>query len=125
MWVTKKKQREEIARLQEQVKNRDEQIARAEHLYNKLMEFNLQTESKLADYMSKYPFEMGQVVYDLQLRSSKGRFTKTKAARAYSLINDVVVDTKNYFNLVNRYHSKDVFINRIDAEKYLDSVCVE
>lgn len=81
--------------------------------------------AKLTSFEQEYPLTIGQTVYDIQLRNNKGRYTKTKASRQYSHINEVVVDKKNYFNLVGRYHSKDVFIDKVDAENYLDSVCVE
>ena len=76
-------------------------------------------------YANKYPFELGQVVYDLQLRSATGRYTKTKPSREHSIINEVVVDKKNYFKLVERYEAQDVFKTLADAEKYLDEVCVD
>ena len=71
-----------------------------------------------------FPLEMGQVVYDLQLRGDNGRYTKTKASREHSLINEVVVDKKNYFKLVDRLGT-DVFEDRCAAEFYLDQVCVK
>lgn len=118
MWVTKKKLREDLA-------HAEQKIQRRECMYNELMDSYITTENLLKDMLNQYPFALGQVVYDLQLRSSKGRFTKTKASREHSLINEVVVDKKNYFSLVDRYNNKDVFTDRVEAEKYLKSVCVE
>lgn len=118
MWVTKKKLREELA-------HAEQQLQRKEYLYNELMASYIAKDDLLKDMINQYPFELGQIVYDLQLRSSKGRFTKTKASREHSLINEVIVDKKNYFNLVDRYASNDVFTDRFEAERYLESVCVE
>lgn len=79
----------------------------------------------ISEYNKKFPFELGQVVYDIQLRSATGRFTKNKASREQSLINEVTVDKKNYFKLVDRYYAKDVFNTKEEAEKYMDTVCVD
>lgn len=92
---------------------------------NELVRVNDELTDNISEMMKKYPFEIGETVYDLQLRSSKGRFTKTKASREHSLINEVVVDKKNYFGLVERYNNKDVFTDKNCAEEYLKSVCVE
>ena len=115
MFITKKKK---ISKLEEELEN-------MRTTNNELLVTNNDLSNEIIEMKSKYPFEMGQTVYDLQLRSSKGRFTKTKASREHSLINEVVVDKKNYFNLVDRYASKDVFKDRVEAEKYLESVCIE
>lgn len=100
-------------------------LAEVTDLKNELMSANVMLSKELAEMQCKYPFEIGQTVYDLQLRSSKGRFTKTKASREHSLINEVVVDKKNYFGLVDRYASNDVFTDKVEAETYLEYVCVE
>ena len=114
MWVSKKN-----------FKELENQLLALTEFKKELLKINEELADKVEDMIKKYPFEMGQVVYDLQLRSSKGRFTKTKASREHSLINEVVVDKKNYFNLVDRYASNDVFTDRVEAEKYLESVCIE
>ena len=84
--------------------------------------------NEIADAYEKmsmsFPLEMGQVVYDLQLRGDNGRYTKTKASREHSLINEVTVDKKNYFKLVDRLGT-DVFEDKCAAEFYLDQVCVK
>ena len=115
MFMTKRKK----------IKLLEASLAEVTALKNELMSANVKLSEALAEMQGKYPFKMGQTVYDLQLRSSKGRFTKTKASREHSLINEVVVDKKNYFGLVDRYASKDVFTDRVEAENYLESVCVE
>lgn len=76
------------------------------------------------DYMCKqFPFEMGQVVYDVALKNDKGRYTKTNPSFEHCTITEVVVDEKNYFKLVERYHRNDVFFDRDEAEEYLRSIC--
>ena len=70
-----------------------------------------------------FPFDLGQVVYDLQLKSAKGRYTKTKPSFEHSVINKVTVDEKNYFGLVTRYNNHDVFFTNSEAEAWLKSVC--
>ena len=101
------------------------QIAELEQIKQQVIEYNNELANELEKMKITYPFEIGQVVYDVQLRSSKGRFTKTKASREHSYINEVVVDKKNYFNLVDRYDNKDVFTSYDAAECFLQSVCVE
>ena len=118
MWTTKKKLRKQIAELLEQIKD-------VTLLYNDANATIAEREDMLNDMFKKYPFEIGQVVYDVQLRSSKGRFTKTKASREHSYINEVVVDKKNYFNLVDRLAENDVFTNKPAAEAFIADVCVE
>ena len=121
MFVLKKRYREAekvIAELREECKEMRE--------HNKtLCNRNEELREDLREYEILYPFTMGQTVYDVQLRSAKGRFTKTKASREHSLINEVVVDRKNYFNLVDRYNAEDVFLTREDAEEKINTVCVE
>ena len=118
MWITKRKLKNENAKL-------IAEVARVNELYNELLRDCCYLQNTVAEYRAKYPFEMGQVVYDVQLRSSKGRFTKTKASREHSLINEVIVDKKNYFNLVERYINSDVFTDLKKAENHLNDVCVE
>ena len=81
--------------------------------------------NELNEMYAKYPFEMGQIVYDVQLKNNKGRYTKTKGCREYSSINEVTVDKKNYFNLVDRLANKDVFITLEAAEAHIVEVCVD
>lgn len=80
---------------------------------------------RLDEFMSTYPFRIGETVYDLQLRNDKGRYTKKNPSYEHSVINEVVVDEKNYFKLVARYNAFDVFKTRFDAEDYLKAVCGE
>lgn len=70
-----------------------------------------------------FPFDLGQVVFDIALKDEKGRYTKTAPSLEYSIVNEVVVDEKNYFGLVERYNRNDVFVFREDAEDYLKSIC--
>ena len=81
--------------------------------------------TKLNSFLQNYPFEFGQVVYDVQLRNEKGHFTKVNASREHSKINEVIVDKKNYFNLVDRYNKQDVFTSMEEAVKHLDEICVK
>lgn len=76
--------------------------------------------AELAAMKEVFPFKLGQIVYDVALRDVKGRYTKDAPSFEYSLINEVVVDEKNYFGLVERLKRQDVFIEREDAEIYLE-----
>lgn len=78
---------------------------------------------ELNELRETFPFDLGQVVFDIALKDEKGRYTKTAPSLEYSVINEVVVDEKNYFSLVERYNRNDVFVIREDAEDYLKSIC--
>lgn len=79
----------------------------------------------LAKLKEEYPLTIGQTVYDVQLRNEKGRYTKTNPVCEYSKVNEVVVDKKNYFNLVERMKAKDVFTRYEAATQRLHEVCVK
>jgi hypothetical protein len=78
---------------------------------------------QLQDLSNEFPFDMGQVVYDVALKNAQGRYTKTKPSREHCTITEVEVNEKNYFNLKRRLENNDVFFEYEDAEQYLDSVC--
>jgi hypothetical protein len=80
---------------------------------------------ELAQMKEVFPFMLGQTVYDVQLKNDKGRYTKTRPAREYSTISEVIVDTRNYFSLVERFKRNDVFTEYEDAVVYLDLVCTK
>lgn len=82
--------------------------------------------SREFDYMIEdFPFVLDQVVYDVALKSNKGRYTKTKPSLEHSTITPVAVTEKNYFNLVKRLRNKDVFFEYEEAKEYLERVCLE
>lgn len=72
---------------------------------------------------NSFPFELGQIVYDVQLRDDKGRYVRENASLKHSRINEVVVDEKNYFGLVERYHRQDVFKDYSTADAFLMDIC--
>ena len=72
-----------------------------------------------------FPFEIGQTVYDIQLRDENGRYVTDCASFEHSIVNTVVVDEKNYFGLVERYKRNDVFVSYVAAKAFLKSVCVK
>lgn len=80
-------------------------------------------EDELAYTQDMFPFELGQIVYDVALKNIKGRYTKTKPSLEHSTITEVIVDEKNYFSLVNRLRRNDVFFTQEEAEEYLKSIC--
>ena len=79
----------------------------------------------VAEYEMMFPFMLDDVVFDVQLRNNKGRFTKTRASREYSTVSEVVVTKKNYFNLVDRLNSGDVFLDEESAWRRIDDVCID
>ena len=84
----------------------------------------------LNDYLTRYnelkqqfPLEIGLVVYDVALRNEKGRYTKKNPSREHCLITEDIVTAKNYFNMVERWKSGDVYTSKQEAERYLNSIC--
>lgn len=118
MLMTTKKHKKIVEELNRTITKRNE-------LIQTISDYNNEIADKLESMFKAYPFNIGDKVFDIQLRSSKGRFTKTKPSREHSIINEVIVDKKNYFNLVDRYNSNDVFKTLAEATDHLDSVCVE
>ena len=80
-------------------------------------------EDELAYVEETFPFDIGQVVYDIALKNAQGKYTKTKPSIDHCTITEVVVDEKNYFKLVDRYRRNDVFMERDEAEAYLRAIC--
>ena len=72
-----------------------------------------------------YPLDIGATMYDVQLRGEDGKYTRTKASREHSLINEVEVTEANYFKLRKRMFDEDVFYTFDQAKKHLDEVCVK
>lgn len=72
-----------------------------------------------------YPLDIGATMYEVQLRSEDGKYTRTKASREHSLINEVLVTEANYFKLKKRMLKNDVFVTLEHAKKHLDEICVK
>ena len=79
--------------------------------------------TELFEMCQAFPFKLGQVVYDLTLKNSKGRYTKVDPDLKRSTITEVVVNELNYFSLVERFRRNDVFACYEDAERYLKYIC--
>ncbi len=88
-----------------------------------LKAINAELMDELDRKLEDFPFELGQVVYDVALKNAKGRYTKTHPSFEHSTITEVVVDEKNYFNLVKRLNNSDVFFDRETAETWLKYIC--
>ena len=85
--------------------------------------YNDELADKVESMLKMYPFNVNDVVYELVLKNNKGRFTKTKPSREYSVIEEVTVTKKNYFNLVDKHNEHLVFTVLTDAEAQLSSIC--
>lgn len=91
---------------------------------NKILTEELdECEEDLAAMHEAFPFDLGQVVYDVTLKNAKGKYAKTKPALEYSTINEVLVTKKNYFSLVERLNNNDIFFDKKSAEEYLHAIC--
>ena len=129
MWTTKRKLKCQVEELENKVTELDTQLketvdAYEEYISHRADLFQLAID-QLTSYQTQFPFNLGDIVYDIQLRNNKGRFTKRNPSKEYSVINEVIVDKKNYFNLVERYNTNDVFRNREEAQSYVESICVD
>ena len=95
---------------------------REKELQKELVEC-LETLEELEELKEDFPFTIGQVVYDVQLKNSKGRYAKANPSFEHSTISEVAVSRKNYFSLVERYENNDVFTSYDDAEAFLKERC--
>ena len=82
-------------------------------------------EQELCTMKEAFPFELGQEVFDIQLRDETGKYTKKNASLEHSRINPVTVGESNYFSLVKRYKENDVFSDLKDATEFLNTVCAK
>lgn len=82
-------------------------------------------EHELLSMKEVFPFELGQEVYDIQLRNESGKYTKKNASLEHSRINPVEVSESNYFSLVKRLKKNDVFFDLSAATEFLNAVCVK
>ena len=112
-------------KLKEEIANLEYQLQCMRNVRDEVMKCNNELANEVENMLSMFPFKLGQTVYDVQLRSAKGRYTKNKASREHSLINEVVVTEDNYFGLVNRYRAQDVYLQLEHAEQYIDAVSIE
>ncbi len=101
-----------IGKLMYQEKSHEELVTS----YNKL-------KSAYKELCDEYPFDVGQIVYDIQFRNTEGKFTKKHPSIEHSLINEVTVTERNYFGLVKRYYARDVFTTYEDANEFLNEFC--
>ena len=83
----------------------------------------IKLENELNTMKEVFPFFLGQTVYDVQRRNEKGRYAKKNVSLEHSLINEVAVDEKNYFGLVERYKRNDVFLSYDAADTFLRDIC--
>lgn len=114
-FITKKELKNENSRLRFNLESANKMI-------DEVISYNEEMGLKLEDMLKTYPLTLGTTVYDLQLRGENGRYTRTKASREHSVINEIVVDKKNYFKLVDRL-GYDVFTSLEAANEYLDKIC--
>ena len=116
-FTTKKDLKKQIAKLKAELDT-------VSKINTQVINYNEEIGIAYEDMKTIFPFNLGDVVYDIQLRGENGRYTKTKASREHSIINEVVVDKKNYFKLTDRLGT-DVFKSNSDASAYLDSICIK
>ena len=112
------------ASLKNKLEITEQQLKYAQATVQNLVHTNNELKQDIEKYSTMFPLIVGDTVYDLQLRSASGRYTKKNASKQYSQINEVVVDEKNYFKLVARLGT-DVFTSKDAAVNYLCSVCVD
>ena len=100
-------------------------IAELEFENNEIRKYNEDIANAYELMKTIYPLDIGATMYDVQLRGEDGKYTRTKASREHSLINEVEVTEANYFKLKKRMLKEDVFYTYDQAIKHLDEVCVK
>ena len=100
-------------------------IAELESENNEIRKYNEDIANAYELMKTIYPLDIGATMYDVQLRGEDGKYTRTKASREHSLINEVEVTEANYFKLKKRMLKEDVFYTLDHAKKHLDEVCVK
>ena len=100
-------------------------IAELEFENNEIRKYNEDIANEYEKIRTCYPLDLGATMYDVQLRGEDGKYTRTKASREHSLINEVLVTEANYFKLKRRMLKEDVFYTLDQAKKHLDEVCVK
>ena len=121
--TTKKDLKNIIAELEEEVMALDTEIDELETELDALEAKNEKLIEELSDLQDVFPFSLGQVVYDVALKDSKGRYTKTNPSIKHSTITAVTVDEKNYFSLVERLKRNDVFFDDATAYDFIQAIC--
>lgn len=79
--------------------------------------------NELASVREVFPFNMGEVVYDVALKNKKGQYSKSHPSLGHCEISEVTVTERNYFSIVNRYNNHDVFRTYDEAVEYIKSIC--
>ena len=100
-------------------------IADLENENNTIRQYNNDIANAYERIRADYPLDIGATIYDVQLRGDDGKYTRIKASRDHSLINEVEVTEANYFKLKKRMLKEDVFYTYDQAIKHLDEVCVK
>ena len=100
-------------------------IAELETQNAQVRKYNEDIANEYEKIRTYYPLDLGATMYDVQLRGEDGKYTRTKASREHSLINEVVVTEANYFKLKKRMLKEDVFYTLDHAKKHLDEVCLK
>ncbi len=100
-------------------------ISDLEDQNNQIRKYNDEIADAYEMLKAAYPLDIGATMYDVQLRGEDGEYTRTKASRDHSLINEVLVTEANYFKLKKRMLKNDVFFTLDHAKKHLDEICVK
>ena len=100
-------------------------ISELEAQNNQVRKYNEDIANAYELMKTLYPLDIGATMYDVQLRGEDGKYTRTKASREHSLINEVEVTETNYFKLKKRLLKNDVFFTLDHAKMYLDEICVK
>ena len=115
---TKKELRACVAKLEAELKT-------ACSINEQVIEYNEEIGVALEEMKKTFPLTLGETLYDIQLRGEDGKYTKTKASKEHSIINEVIVDKKNYFKLMDRMEKLDVFKTYDEAVARVEDVCVK
>lgn len=90
---------------------------------DEVISYNNQIADAYEDITKMFPLRLGEVVYEIQLRDSTGKYTKNKPNYGCSSIVEVVVTTKNYFKLVDKLKEGLISKSHGRAETNLKNSC--
>ena len=111
------------AALNKQIEELTAELSETKKLLEAVKADNHAITNKFYNVKKQFPLNLGATVYVLELKNERGRYVKNKPSLEHSNIQEVVVDEKNYFRLVNRYRVNRLFSTIEEAEHELDVLC--
>ena len=116
IFESKKMLRNTISLLENRLRHESEKV-------KEVVKYNEELADSYEEMLKNFPLNLGDRLYVIELKSANGRYTKTKPCKEFSSIIEMIVDTKNYFKLVERFRNREAFFLEIEAEDMLNELC--